>query len=216
MTYPPTHEELARASRRKDTVGRVIGALVVLLLAALVAIGWSIFQARTDAEQGEAALADTVLEACARGGDAAAALERTGACRKAEKAPLAEPGPQGPAGPQGTPGAAGPQGPAGERGLQGLPGTIGQPGTPGLIGPPGPAGELGAPGPSGQTGEPGIAGPAGAQGEPGAPGATGPTGPPGPAGPACPAGTTLESRTVTSQDIPPAQETWHVCVVTEE
>ena len=169
------------ASRRQW----MLWAAVILAALVVALVSWWSGKAYESARQGES-LAVRVQAACEAGGEAAAELERTGACRKATEVQQQAPAP---AGQRGEIGPAGPPGPTGPAGRDGHDSTI-----------PGPAGPAGADstiaGPAGQRGAPGadstIAGPAGDRGLPGsdstAPGPTGPTGPAGPAGPAGAAG----------------------------
>lgn len=195
-----TAEELERHHRHRTIADRVVGVVAVLLLAALVLIGLTVINERNAAVDTTEDLAARVSAACRAGGTAAAELERTGACRRAEAVPPA-PGPIGDTGPPGPAGVAGPRGERGDPGAAGAPGLVGDAGVQGPAGGSGPSGD------AGPAGEPGTPGPAGAQGEPGP---AGPQGAPGPAGPICPDGYVAEDRDVIGQGA--VTETWLVCV----
>lgn len=168
---------------------------LLLILAAIGFLGWTILSISTnkqdaeDANTSANALADQVALACAEG-----SVEVGGRdiCTKAQevKKNVKEPqdGAEGPQGPKGERGALGPVGPSGKPGQDGEDSTV-----PGPVGVPGPAGDPGqdgedseVPGPAGERGAPGedseVPGPRGEEGERGAPGPAGPTGPPGPSG----------------------------------
>jgi collagen triple helix repeat protein len=211
-----THEQMQRDHVRKDMIERILGVVAVLLLAALVGIGTVIIADRDKTKDDLGGLAGAVLQACASGGSAAAELERTGACHRAEDAP---PSP-GPPGATGTPGGQGVTGPPGPVGPPGSPGDPGAAGAPGLVGDTGPAGPQGLSGASGPAGDPGGPGPQGDPGETGPAGPQGPageTGPQGPTGPVCTEGAAPQPRTVdVDGPLGTETETWYVCVQNEE
>jgi hypothetical protein len=178
-----TAEEMAQQHQHRTIMERVVGVVAVLLLAALVLIGLTIINDRDAAQDTTEDLATRVRTACQSGGSAAAELERTGACRRAEAVPAA-PGPRGETGGQGERGPAGPTGPKGDPGAAGAPGLVGDTGAQGPAGLPGASGPEGEAGGQGDKGDPGDDGAActpdipACRGDKGDPGVAGPAGEP--------------------------------------
>lgn len=168
-------------------------ALLVLAVAILVGLGWTVYNQmsatadKNTAQANSQTLAQDIQQVCAAQGKLL--VDDRDLCAKAEKVQQdpteAIPGPKGD---PGSPGEAGAAGRDGSPGPSGHPGTKGDPGVDstatGAQGQPGTAGQDGAgstiPGPQGLPGEPGAAGANGADST--VPGPEGPEGPQGPQG----------------------------------
>lgn len=191
---------MSRVERKRNIIGGVMLALVVVLLGVLIFQNFQSTAERDTAQssavtqaQQKKNLAEEVADAC-QAGQVVKSSAGVDLCAKAAtiaQQPVTIEGPAGPAGPRGLPGRDGDDGKTGAPGASGPDGSDGKPGAAGLAGAsgidgaPGPAGAdgldgaAGAPGNDGQPGPPGPAGKDGTNGKDGAAGAPGASGMPG-------------------------------------
>lgn len=206
MTRTEELEYLEKRHRRDSIVRRIL--IVVAVIAALAAIGWSLVQSaandrridqlRTSAEDSDTAAvsvaqeqqdqARTIADLCASGDVDQSTEAGKAVCLDATKDAAVDPEDklETARGETGARGPVGPQGVPGEDGETGKPGEDGDDGSSGADGAPGDAGtdgEAGSDGAPGVDGESGADGEAGADGTSGAPGEAGPAGPQGETGP---------------------------------
>lgn len=170
----------------RDTLTKVIGAIILVVVAANLLLQLSATNENRDKLQEDVSVLQAQVESL--GGEPAAGPDGNNGGpvvvvgekgERGERGPTGDPGAQGPPGDDGPLGPTGPSGPPGSDGSDGADGAEGDPGA---TGPPGPRGFEGFPGVPGIDGPAGPEGPAGPAGPAGPEGPTGPTGPIGPAG----------------------------------
>lgn len=179
---------MSKVERKRNIIGAVLLALVVVLLGVLIFQGIQAAAERDTAQnsavtsaQQKKNLAEEVADAC-RSGQVVKSTAGVDLCQRAATIVEQPPTVEGPAGPRGLPGADGEDGAPGATGKPGAPGAAGTNGAEGAGGLTGLPGLTGFTGMTGLPGLTGATGEAGEAGSPGVDGAPGPVGPPGPTG----------------------------------